>query len=87
MTDLPSTRSEVPDPEDPDFIAKYTMPAAIREYAFGPSGGTPPPRVTRPTGRGKTKSSARTPPTGQAGSPGPTARNRTPSHHKESDSP
>lgn len=52
MTDRRRTRSEVPDPEDPQFIAKYTMPAAISEYAFGPSGGTPPPRVTKPGRRG-----------------------------------
>lgn len=35
------------DPDDPEFFAKYTMPEAIRNFAFGPAGGTPPPRVVR----------------------------------------
>ena len=39
------TDNQVPDPDDPEFFAKYTMPQAIRDLAFGPSGGTPPPRV------------------------------------------
>lgn len=43
MTD----RDQVPDPDDPEFFAKYTMPEAIRNFAFGPAGGTPPPRVVR----------------------------------------
>jgi len=48
MTDNP-----VPDPDDPDFFAKYTMPQAIRDFAFGPSGGPPPPRVVRAVRRPK----------------------------------
>lgn len=42
------TDNQVPDPDDPEFFAKYTMPQAIRDFAFGPSGGTPPPRVVGP---------------------------------------
>lgn len=47
------TDNQVPDPDDPDFFAKYTMPQAIRDFAFGPSGGTPPPRVVRAVRRPK----------------------------------
>ena len=42
------TDNQVPDADDPEFFAKYTMPQGIRDFAFGPSGGTPPPRVVRP---------------------------------------
>ena len=47
------TDNQVPDPEDPDFFAKYTAPQAIRDFAFGPAGGTPPPRVVRHAQRAK----------------------------------
>ena len=45
------TDNQVPDPDDPEFFAKYTMPKSIRDLAFGPSGGTPAPRVVRPVRR------------------------------------
>ncbi len=45
------TDNQVPDPDDPEFFAKYTMPQSIRDLAFGPSGGTPAPRVVRPVRR------------------------------------
>ena len=34
-----------PDPADPDFFARFTLTDDIRAAAFGPAGGTPPPRV------------------------------------------
>lgn len=43
--------NQIPDPDDPAFFAKYTMPQSLRDYAFGPSGGTPPPRVVRSASR------------------------------------
>ena len=52
------TDNQTPDPEDPDFFAKYTAPQAIRDFTFGPSGGTPPPRVVRPTRLAKATGSA-----------------------------
>jgi len=42
------TDNQVPDPDDPAFFAKYTMPQGIRDFAFGPSGGTPPPGWSAP---------------------------------------
>lgn len=41
--------SQTPTPEDPEFFAKYSAPPGLLDWAFGPNGGTPPPRVTKPT--------------------------------------
>lgn len=41
--------SQMPTPEDPEFFAKYSAPPGLLDWAFGPHGGTPPPRVTKPT--------------------------------------
>ena len=40
-----------PDPGDPDFFARFTLSDDILDAAFGPTGGTPPPRVIRRPGR------------------------------------
>lgn len=44
MTDKPRPR---PVPGDPDYIARFTLPQEVLDYAFGTNGGTPPPRVAR----------------------------------------
>ena len=36
-----------PEPGDPDFFARFTLSDDILDAAFGPTGGTPPPRVVR----------------------------------------
>lgn len=36
-----------PEPSDPDFFARFTLSDDILDAAFGPTGGTPPPRVVR----------------------------------------
>jgi hypothetical protein len=42
-----------PEPGDQDFFARFTLSDDIRAAAFGPAGGTPPPRVgRRPGGHG-----------------------------------
>lgn len=45
-----STGSDHPtlQPEDPEFFTKYSAPAGLLAWAFGPQGGNPPPRITRP---------------------------------------
>ena len=40
-----------PEPADADFFARFTLSDDIRAAAFGPAGGTPPPRVIRRPGR------------------------------------
>ena len=55
------TDNQTPDPEDPDFFAKYTAPQAMRDFAFGPSGGTPPPRVVHGAQRAKLTGNAENP--------------------------
>ena len=42
----PETDSR-PEPGDPDFFARFTLSDDILDAAFGPAGGTPPPRVVR----------------------------------------
>jgi hypothetical protein len=34
-----------PEPGDLDFFARFTLSDDILDAAFGPTGGTPPPRV------------------------------------------
>ena len=36
-----------PEPDAPDFFARFTLSDDILDAAFGAAGGTPPPRVLR----------------------------------------
>lgn len=50
-----------PQPGDPDFFTRFTLSDDILADAFGPAGGTEPPRVTRRP----------RPPDGDGADPGP----------------
>ena len=39
-----TTDDSRPDPADADFFARFTLSDDILDAAFGPTGGTPPPR-------------------------------------------
>ena len=43
-----TTGDQTPQPDDPEFFSKYSAPQGLLDWAFGPNGGTPPPRVTKP---------------------------------------